>query len=141
MTRRYEREILELVERKERENRGRQRVERARRNIDKARHRVSPTRAWERLGAISWMAASLTLAIIAFVLHTTTPNIAAGLVLASVILFFMPVIYRPAGSRSDDSRWRGQVIDLPPRDGPFQGIRRRIWQIKQDRRRQRDRNR
>ena len=53
MTRRYEREILELVERKEREHRGRERVQRARRTVDKARHRVSPVHAWERLGAIT----------------------------------------------------------------------------------------
>jgi hypothetical protein len=141
MTRRYEREILELVERKEREHRGHERVERARRNIDKARHRVSPVHAWERLGAISWMAASLTLAIIAFVLHTTARTPAAALVLIAVILFFVPVIYRPTTARAEDAHWRGQIIDLPPRDGPFQGVRRRIWQIKQDRRRQRGRNR
>lgn len=141
MTRRYEREILELVERKEREHRGRERVQRARRNIDKARHRVSPARAWERLGPISWMAASLTLAIIAFVLHTTARTPAAALVLIAVILFFVPVIYRPTGTQSEEARWRGQIIDLPPRDGPFQGVRRRIWQIKQDRRRQRGWNR
>ena len=128
MTRRYEREILELVERKEREHRGRERVQRARRTVDKARHRVSPVQAWERLGAISWMAASLTLAIIAFVLHTTVPTPAAALVLIAVILFFVPVIYRPTSARTEDAHWRGQIIDLPPRDGPFQGIRRRIWQ-------------
>ncbi len=141
MTRRYEREILELVERKEREHRGRERVARARRNLDKARHRASPSKAWERLGGIGWMAASLSLAILAFILRTTVPTPAAILVLVAVALFFVPVIYRPAGSRSEDARWRGQIIDLPPRDGPFQGIRHRIWQIKQDRRRQRGRNR
>ncbi len=141
MTRRYEREILELVERKEREHRGRERVARARRGLDKARHRASPVRAWERLGGIGWMVASLSLAIIAFILRTTAPNPAAALVLIAVLLFFVPVVYRPAESRSADARWRGQIIDLPPRDGPFQGIRRRIWQIKQDRRRQRGRNR
>ncbi|HEY8290959.1 MAG TPA: hypothetical protein VIG44_00660, partial [Thermomicrobiales bacterium] len=96
MTRRYEREILELVERKEREHRGRERVQRARRTVDKARHRVSPVHAWERLGAISWMAASLTLAIVAFILHTTAPNVAAALVLVAVVLFFVPVVYRPS---------------------------------------------
>ncbi len=141
MTRRYEREILELVERKEREHRGRERVERARRNLDKARHRVSPGRAWERFGGISWLAASLALAIIAFVLRAAVPNIAAALVLIAVLLFFAPVVYRPASSRSDDARWRGQIIDLPPRDGPLQGVRHRIWKMKQDRRRQRGRNR
>jgi hypothetical protein len=139
MTRRYEREILELVERKEREHRGRERVQRARRKIDKARHRVSPVRAWERLGAIGWIVGSLTLAIVAFVLHTTAPNIAAALILVAVGVFFVPVVYRPSSAQSDDARWRGQVIDLPPRDGPLQGVRRRIWQIKQDRRRQRNR--
>lgn len=141
MTRRYEREILELVERKEREHRGRERVARARRNLDKARHRASPVRMWERLGGIGWMAASLTLAILAFILHTTAPNPAAVLVLIAVVLFFVPVVYRPTESRSEDAHWRGQIIDLPPRDGPFQTVRRRIWQIKQDRRRQRGRNR
>jgi len=141
MTRRYEREILELVERKEREHRGRERVARARRNLDKARHRASPSQAWERLGGMGWMAASLSLAILAFILRTTVPTPAAILVLVAVVLFFVPVIYRPAGSRSEDAHWRGQIIDLPPRDGPFRGIRHRIWQIKQDRRRQRGRNR
>lgn len=140
MTRRYEREILELVERKEREHRGRERVARARRSLDKARHRASPVQMWERLGGIGWMIASLALAIVAFVLHTSAPTPAAALVLVAVLLFFVPVVYRPTGSRSEDARWRGQIIDLPPRDGPFQGIRRRIWQIKQDRRRQRGRN-
>ncbi len=141
MTRRYEREILELVEREERDHRGRERVERARRKIHKAQHRISPARAWERLGALGWMVASLTLAIVGFVLHTTAPNVAAVLVLIAVALFFVPVVYRPTEAQSDDARWRGQIIELPPRDGPFQGIRRRIWQIKQDRRRQRGRNR
>ncbi|MGI8690134.1 MAG: hypothetical protein ACR2M3_16275 [Thermomicrobiales bacterium] len=141
MTRRYEREILELVERKEREHRGRERVAHARRNLDKARHRVSPIRAWQRLGGIGWMAASLSLAILAFILHTTTPTPAAVLVLVAVVLFFVPIIYRPTGSRRENAHWRDQIIDLPPRDGPFQGVRRRIWQIKQDRRRQRGRNR
>ncbi len=141
MTRRYEREILELVERKEREHRGRERVARARRNLDKARHRASPGRMWERLGGIGWMVASLSLAIVAFILRTTVPTPAAVLVLVAVVLFFVPVVYRSAGSRSEDAHWRGQIIDLPPRDGPFQGIRRRIWQIKQGRRRQRGRNR
>lgn len=141
MTRRYEREILELVERKEREHRGRERVARARRNLDKARHRASPGRMWERLGGVGWMVASLALAIIAFILHTTVPNPAAALALIAVLLFFVPVVYRPTGSHNEDARWRGKIIDLPPRDGPFQGIRRRIWQIKQDRRRQRGRNR
>ena len=87
------------------------------------------------------MVASLSLAIIAFVLRTTAPNPAAAMVLIAVLLFFVPVVYRPAGSRSEDAHWRGQIINLPPRDGPFQGIRHRIWQIKQDRRRQRGRNR
>lgn len=141
MTRRYEREILELVERKEREHRGRERVARARRNLDKARQRASPSQVWERLGGIGWMVASLALAILAFVLHTTAPNPAAVLVLVAVVLFFVPVIYRPTDARNEDAHWRGQIIDLPPRDGPFQGVRRRIWQIKQDRRRQRGRNR
>jgi len=141
MTRRYEREILELVERKEREHRGRERIARARRNLDKARHRVSPGRAWERLGGIGWMVMSLSLAIIAFILHTTAPTPAAVLVLVAVVLFFVPVVYRPGESHGADAHWRGQIIDLPPRDGPFQSIRRRIWQIKQERRRQRGRNR
>lgn len=141
MTRRYEREILELVERKERENRGRERVQRARRKIDKARHRVSPARAWERLGPISWLAGSLTLAIVAFVLHTTVPNVAAALVLVAVGLFFAPIVYRPSNSQGEDARWRGQIIDLPPREGPLQGVRQRIWKIKQERRRQRGRKR
>lgn len=141
MTRRYEREILELVERKEREHRGRERVQRARRKIDKARHRISPGQVWERLGPISWLVGSLTLAIVAFVLHTTAPNVAAALVLIAVGLFFAPVVYRPGSMQGEDARWRGQIIDLPPRDGPLQGVRHRIWKIKQDRRRQRGRNR
>ena len=141
MPRRYEREILELVERKEREHRGRERIERARRKLDKARGRVSPARHWERLGGLSWMVASLTLAVVAFVLHVSTPRVAAVLVLVAVAIFFVPVVYRPASTRGDDAHWRGQVIDLPPRDGPFQGVRNRIWKIKQDRRRQRGRNR
>ena len=116
-------------------------MQRARRKIDKARHRVSPMRAWERLGAIGWMAASLTLAIVAFILHTTAPSVAATLVLVAVGLFFVPVVYRPTAAQREDAHWRGQIIDLPPRDGPFQGVRHRIWQIKQDRRRQRGRNR
>lgn len=114
MTRRYEREILELVERKEREHRGRERVERARRRLDKARNRWSPMRAWDRLGPISWLAASLTLAIVAFILHTTVPGFAAALVLVAVLLFFAPIVYRPAEARSDAARWRGQIDRSPP---------------------------
>lgn len=140
MTRRYEREILELVERKEREHRGRERIQRARRGLDKARHRASPVPLWARLGAAGWMVASLTLAVLAFILHTTVPLVAAALVLIAVGLFFAPVVYRPTDSRRDDAHWRGQIIDLPPRDGPFQGVRQRIWRIKHDRR-QRGRNR
>ncbi len=141
MTRRYEREILELVERKERENRGRERVARARRNLHQARHRFSPMRLWERLGSACWLATSLTLAIASFILKDVIPNIAAALVLLAVIFFFLPVVYRPDSARNDSAKWRGQVIDLPPRDGPFHALRYRIWQIKQDRRRQRGRNR
>jgi len=141
MTRRYEREILELVERKERENRGRERVARARRNFHHARHRVSPMRLWERLGSARWLASSLTLAIVAFVIHNALPNVAAALALLAVIFFFLPVVYRPDSAQSDSARWRGQVIDLPPRDGPFHALRYRIWQIRHDRRRQRGRNR
>ena len=141
MTRRYEREILELVERKERENRGRERIQRARRGLDKARHRASPVQVWERLGAAGWLVASVALAVIAFILHTTVPIVAAVMALVAVGLFFAPVVYRPSTSRSDDSRWRGQIIDLPPRDGPFQGIRQFIWRMRRERRRQRDRNR
>jgi hypothetical protein len=140
MTRRYEREILELVERKEREHRGRERVARARHNLHRARNRFSPLRLWEWLGSASWLSASLTVAVVAFALHNAVPDIAAGLALLAVLFFFLPVVYQPGKARNE-ARWRNQVINLPPRDGPFHAIRFRIWQIKHERRRQRGRNR
>lgn len=141
MTRRYEREILELVERKERENRGRDRVARARRNLDQARHRAAPTQFWQRLGSGAWLVASLGLAILSFTLRIAMPLVAAIMVLGAVACFFVPIIFGMEGTGTGSQRWRGQVIDLPPRDGPFHGLRYRIWQIKQHRRRQRGRNR
>ncbi len=141
MTRRYEREILELVERKERENRGRERVSRARRSLDQVRQRAAPMERWERLGSGAWLVASLALAVLSFVLRVSMPLVAAIVVLAAVACFFVPIIFGMEGAGAGSQRWRGQVIDLPPRDGPFQGLRYRIWQIKQTRRRQRGRNR
>ena len=142
MTRRYEREILELVERKERENRGRERVARARRSLDQARHRAAAPALRERLGPGGWLVASLGLAILAFALQTVVPLVAAFMALAAVACFFAPIIVGADGTGLGSRRWRGQVIDLPPRDGPFHGLRYRLWQIKQTRRRRyRDRNR
>lgn len=135
MTRRYEREIAELLDRDEREHRGRERIERVRRNVHQARHRVSPNPLLEKLGPLGWMVGSLTLAIVAFVLHTSLPTVAGILVLVAVGLFFVPVVWR-SGASEEQKTWRGQVIDLPPRTGPFQKLRRYLWQARRDRRRQ-----
>ncbi len=138
MSRRYEREIVELLERDERDHRGRERIERVRRNVDATRQRVQPRSTWERFGGLSWMIASLVLAIFAFIIHSRVPLIGSVLVCIAVGLFFVPVVLR-TDVQNDRKMWRGEIIDLPPRSGPFQGVRHYLWQIRTNRRRQRNR--
>ncbi len=129
MTRRYEREILELLERKDREHRGRERIERVRRNMDQARQRAaSNNETWQRVGALRWTIASLVLAVLAFIFHTTIHGVTNIAILVAVALFFVPVFLRPSYTlRADDPMWRGQRIEPTPfpqrRGGPFWRIR------------------
>lgn len=129
MTRRYEREILELLDRKEREHRGRERIERVRRNMHQAKQRAaSNNEAWQRLGALRWTIASLVLALLAFIFHTTIPNVTNVAVLIAAALFFVPIFFRPSYTlRTDDPLWRGQRVDPIPfpqqRGGPLWRIR------------------
>lgn len=140
MTRRYEREILEMLERKEREHKGRERIERVRRNMHQAKQRAATNNeVWQRFGALRWTVASLVLALLAFIFHMAVPAVTNIVVLVAITLFFVPVFLRPAHTlRSDDPMWRGQRIEPIPfpqqRGGP-------LWRIRQlfgDGRRHRD---
>lgn len=116
MPRRYEREIMELLERKEREHRGRERIQRVRHNVDQARGRVAPASAWQKLGGIRWTVASIVLALIAFVLHQAVPSVFTNVgIIVAVGLFLVPVFVRPARSvQADEPMWRGQRIEPTP---------------------------
>lgn len=143
MTRRYEREILELLERKDREHRGRERIQRVRRNVDQAKQRASThSEAWQRLGALRWTVSSLVLAVLAFIFHTTIPSVTNVVILVAVVLFFVPVFLRPAYTlRTDDPTWRGERMDTLPFP-PQRGGGGPLWRIRQlfgDGRRDRDR--
>lgn len=143
MPRRYEREIMELLERKEREHRGRERIQRVRRNVDQARGKVAPASAWQKLGGIRWTVASIALALVAFVLHQAVPPVLTNVaVFAAVGLFLLPVFVRPAYTlRPDEPTWRGQRIEPTPfpirpvHRGPFARFRRFLEDVRRGRHR------
>lgn len=137
MPRRYEREIMELLERKEREHRGRERIQRVRRNVHEARKRVGPDTAWQRLGGLRWIVASIVLAVTAFVFSGTIASVTNVLIIVAVGLFFVPFFTRSAGTPGvDDPVWRGQRIEptpFPTRWRPFARLRRFLADVRRPR--------
>ncbi len=143
MPRRYEREIMELLERKERENRGRERIQRVRRNVDQARGRVAPAGVWQKLGGVRWTVASIALALGAFVLKIALPPVFTNvLIIVAMVLFLVPVFLRPSYTLgADEQTWRGQRIEPTPFSigpayrGPLARLRRFLEDVRRGRHR------
>jgi hypothetical protein len=113
---RLETELLEILERSDRESTP---VERIRSNARVARERVKSdslsrvTRVVRRLGAWTWLIACLVLGIVAF-LFGDSLRIVAQLAVIACIAIFLVTIFR--GNRrtgpQDIKTWRGRDIDL-----------------------------
>lgn len=90
---------------------------------------------WKRLSAAQYIGLAIGAAVLA-VLIRGVPFLSGALVIASVVLFFIPfVLYKSTGTTSggysptEEKRWRGQPIDYNPRkdnddDDPLAGIKR-----------------
>lgn len=91
---------------------------------------------WKRLSAAQYIGLAIAAAVLAVFIRGV-PIISGALVLAAVVLFFIPfVLYKNTGTTSggysptEEKRWRGQPIDYNPRknsnddDDPLAGIKR-----------------
>ena len=77
---------------------------------------------WKRASAGQYIAAAFGAAILAVFVRNFSPALASILVIASVVLFLLPIFfYRSTGTTSggwsstEQKRWRGQVIDFNTR--------------------------
>ena len=82
-----------------------------------------------------YIAAAFGVAILAIFVRGVSPTLASLLVIASVVLFLIPIVlYRSTGttgggwSTREQKRWRGQVIDFSTRrditNDPLESIKR-----------------
>jgi hypothetical protein len=113
---RLEAELLEILERSDREPTP---VERIRSNARVARERVRTDslsrvpRIFRRLGAWTWLVACLALGVIAFVVGDSLRIVAQLAVIACIVVFLFAIFRggRRAGPH-DIKTWRGRDIDL-----------------------------
>ena len=127
-TQKYEREIAEILERMDRDE---PRVDRAKRQ---ARLTLwQRWQAWQRradrvrgltgrgqhAAAWTWIGLTLAAGIVGILLHGISPLLGVLCGVAMVAIFFSPLFGQAGGLSSDSSapRWRGKVVDLPPRGG------------------------
>ena len=126
-TQKYEREIEEILERMERSE---PRVERARRQArftlwqrwqawqGRADRLRGLTRRGEHAAAWTWIGLTLAAGIAGIVLHAVLPLLGVLCGIAMVVIFFSPLLGQfGASAASSETRWRGKVVDLPPRGG------------------------
>ena len=127
-TQKYEREIEEILERMERSE---PRVERARRQArfslwqrwqawqGRADRLRGLTRRGEHGAAWTWIGLTLAAGIAGVVLHAIAWPLGVLCGILMVVLFFSPLFGQFGGlaSDADQPRWRGKVVDLPPRGG------------------------
>jgi hypothetical protein len=133
MTKKYEREIAEILERMERQGH------------EPAPRR--PKRAWRlppslqtalstptQRAAVIWLGICLGLPLVGALISGMAPGLASLLVVVGISLFVTPLLLRLVGYlRKDRPRlWRGRVVDMPYR-GTSAGMRWRyqIWQLRQ----------
>jgi len=92
-------------------------------------------RNWRRISSGQFIAAAFAVAFLAVLVRSISPLVASLLILAAVVLFFMPlVLFRSTGTTSggwsseEQHRWRGQVIDFNTRrditNDPIESIKR-----------------
>ncbi|MCC6628571.1 MAG: hypothetical protein IT340_14365 [Chloroflexi bacterium] len=127
----YEREIVEILERMDRPGGGPGSARAAR-----------PPRRPSRLAALlrtptpwtarTWLALSLGLPLLATLMHVAAPIVGTLLVLAGIFLFLSPLVLALFGVLRQDRRplWRGRVIELPERGGGARW-RFRLWAWRQ----------
>ena len=127
-TQKYEREIAEILERMDREE---PRAERAKRQA-----RLTLWQRWQawqrrtdRLRGLSqqgghsaawtWIGLTLAAGIAGLILHAIVPLLGVLCGVIMVLIFFSPLFSQFGGLSQESSapRWRGKVVDLPPRSG------------------------
>ncbi len=121
MTKKYEREIVEILERMERQGES---LPPARPRRERSRPRWTPpslASLTPRAGSLLWLGLVLGLPLAAALLNGIVPWLAAWLVLAGIFVFLSPLVGRLVGLvRYDERRlWRGRVIEVPYRGNSF----------------------
>jgi hypothetical protein len=132
---RVEEEIIQILEKKEREPGWRQARPRLPRSPRLNLPRV-PGRF--RLDGLAWLGLTFGLALAAILVGGSHPLLSGLLAIASILVFLSPIVLRRRASSSlpqSPQRWRGRDIDLPPsRQGVLGDLRYRLWQARQRRR-------
>ncbi len=132
---RLEEQILEILEKAEREPRWR----RVLRQLRRPRVRLPrPGRRWPRLALprdTALLAAAFLIALLAIVVRDWSRTLAQLLAILSLLAFFAPVVRQLAGggqwAPDRPRRWRGRDIDLPPpRRGLSGWIRYQWWRLR-----------
>jgi hypothetical protein len=131
---RYEKEISEILDRLERQERPANGQRRPPRPIPPRRSWSLPSlNALPRDGRL-WLAAALGLPIIGLLLQTILPGLALLLAVVGILIFLSPLVLRLFGLQGSQQPrlWRGRVIEMPnhqPGFGPQ--WRYRLWSWRQ----------
>jgi hypothetical protein len=133
----YEREIEEILSKYDMETGRNEKVERPGRPSESGprppggpfmtgrgstRRSWALPKSWKRFSSGQYIAAAFAAAFLALLVQNVSHLLANLLVLAAVVLFFLPIVlYRSTGtsmggwSAGEQTRWRGQVIDFNTR--------------------------
>jgi len=132
---RLEEQILEILEKAEREPLWRRFLRRLRHPLHRP---LRPRRRWPELRlpqGTALLAAAFVLALLAVVVRDWSRTLALLLAIASLSAFFAPVVQQLVRGSSwtpdQPRRWRGRDIDLPPpRRGLTGWIRYQWWRFR-----------